>query len=191
MRPRGELPRRSAQLEHNQCHGPFNFFPSPLCSAQVSIYLPVVFMGVWCRIGHLKAGGGGFILLTMSLQRRIRHRASRRRLVREGLFFYLLSFAFIFLDLHLVGIKHYYPSFHRVYLPVNPAAHQAALWAFLGPILWVLQEYLLRGTDLWESFWGLDQDVRRLVVAGAAVVVAATFVAWRWMPVSPLFTTKG
>src|SRR5271166_1925553 len=27
MRPRCWLPRRRRQLEHNQCHGPFNFFP--------------------------------------------------------------------------------------------------------------------------------------------------------------------
>src|SRR5580704_12550959 len=27
MRPRCWLPRRRRRLEHNQCHGPFNFFP--------------------------------------------------------------------------------------------------------------------------------------------------------------------
>src|ERR1035441_7742486 len=27
MLPRCKLPRRSERLEHNQCHGPFNFFP--------------------------------------------------------------------------------------------------------------------------------------------------------------------
>jgi hypothetical protein len=28
MRPRCWLPRRSWRLEHNQCHGPFNFYPT-------------------------------------------------------------------------------------------------------------------------------------------------------------------
>src|ERR1700689_5072687 len=34
MRPRCWLPRSRRQLEHNQCHGPFNFFPPcfNLCS---------------------------------------------------------------------------------------------------------------------------------------------------------------
>jgi len=27
MPPRCKLPRRSERLGHNQCHGPFNFFP--------------------------------------------------------------------------------------------------------------------------------------------------------------------
>src|SRR5580693_10681246 len=35
MRPRCGLPRRRRQLEHNQCHGPFNFFP-PFCSLSKS-----------------------------------------------------------------------------------------------------------------------------------------------------------
>ena len=117
----------------------------------------------------------------MSLQRRIHHQASRRQLVREGLFFYILAFVFIFLDLHFVGIRHYYPSFHREYLPVNAAALQAIFWAPIGPVLWVLQEYVMRGSDLWASFWGLDWQIRRLVLAGAALMVAATVVAWRWM----------
>src|ERR1700692_612849 len=33
MPPRRELPRRSKRLEHNQCHGPFNFFPASLASS--------------------------------------------------------------------------------------------------------------------------------------------------------------
>src|ERR1039457_3249849 len=32
MPPRSWLPRRSWRLEHNQCHGPFNFFPPFLSS---------------------------------------------------------------------------------------------------------------------------------------------------------------
>src|SRR5579872_7464474 len=38
MLPRCWLPRRSWWLGHNQCHGPFNFFP-PLfsCSARLSL----------------------------------------------------------------------------------------------------------------------------------------------------------
>jgi hypothetical protein len=117
----------------------------------------------------------------MSLQRRIRHQASRRQLVRECLFFYIFAFVFVFLDLHFVGIKHYYPSFHREYLPVNAAAHQAIWWALIGPVLWVFQEYALRDSDAWASLWDLDWQIQRLVFAGAAVMVAATVVAWRWM----------
>jgi hypothetical protein len=117
----------------------------------------------------------------MSLQRRIRHQASRRQLVREVFFFYILAFVFIFLDLHFVGIRHYYPSLHREYLPVNAAALQASFWALIGLVLWVLQEYALRGSDLWTSFRGLDWQIQRLVLAGAALMVAATVGAWRWM----------
>jgi hypothetical protein len=117
----------------------------------------------------------------MSLQRRIRHEASRRQLVREVFFFYILAFVFIFLDLHFVGIRHHYPSLHRKYLPVNAAALQASFWALMGPVLWVLQEYALRGSDLWTSFRDLDWEIQRLVLAGAAGMVAATVVAWRWM----------
>lgn len=117
----------------------------------------------------------------MSLLRRMRHQASRRHLVREGFYFYIFAFVFIFLALHFVGIRHYYPSVHREYLPVNAAALQAVFWALIGPVLWVLQEYALRGSDLWTSFWGLDWQIQRLVLAGAALMVAATVVAWRWM----------
>jgi len=116
----------------------------------------------------------------MSLQRRIRHQASRRQLVREGFYSYILAFGFIFVELHFVGIRHNYP-FHRESLPVNAAALQAIFWAFIGPVLWVLQEYVLQGTDLWSSFSNLDWQIRRLVVAGATVIVAATVIAWRWM----------
>jgi hypothetical protein len=87
----------------------------------------------------------------------------------------------IFFDLHFVGVKHYYPSLHREYLPVNAAALQAMRWALISPVLWLLQEYALRGSDLRASFWGLDWQIRRLVLAGAAFMVAATVVAWRWM----------
>ena len=64
---------------------------------------------------------------TMSLSRRIRHQASRRQLIRGAIYTYILAFVFVFLDLHFVGIKYNYPSFHREYLPVNAAAVQA--WA--------------------------------------------------------------
>lgn len=117
----------------------------------------------------------------MSLPRRIRHKVSRRQLVRECFFFYLLAFVFVFLDLRFVGIKDYYPSFHREYLPLNAAAHQATLWAIMGPVLWVLQEYILRENEEWTSFWSLDRQMQSLIVAGAALVVLATVVAWRWM----------
>jgi hypothetical protein len=117
----------------------------------------------------------------MSLQRRIHHQVTRRQLVREVFFFYILAFVLFFLDLHFVGIRHYYPSLHREYLPVNAAAHQAIFWALIGPVLWVFQEYVLRGSDLWTSFQGLDWEIQRLVLAGVAAMVAATVVAWRWM----------
>jgi hypothetical protein len=117
----------------------------------------------------------------MSLRRRIHHQASRRQLVHECFFSYIVAFLFVFLDLHFVGIKHYNPSFYRERLPANAAALRAIWWALVGPVLWVLQEYALRGSDLWASFWGLDWQIQRLVLAGAALVAAATVVAWRWM----------
>jgi hypothetical protein len=118
---------------------------------------------------------------TMTLLRRIRHQTSRRQLMREGFYFYVLAFVFIFLDLHFVGIKHYYPSFHREYLSVNAAALQAIFWALIGPVLWVLQEYVLRGRDWWESYCSLDWQIRGFVLAGAVVAGTATVVAWHWM----------
>jgi|SRR6266498_615657 len=118
---------------------------------------------------------------TMSLLRRIGHQATRRQLVREGFYCYIVGFVLIFLDLHFLGIKHYYPSFHREYLPVNAAALQAILWAFISPILWVLQEYVLRGSDVWTSYRSLDWQIQRLVLAGAVAIIAATVIAWRWM----------
>ncbi len=117
----------------------------------------------------------------MSLLRRIGHQATRRQLVREGFYCYIVGFVLIFLDLHFLGIKHYYPSFHREYLPVNAAALQAILWAFISPILWVLQEYVLRGSDVWTSYRSLDWQIQRLVLAGAVAIIAATVIAWRWM----------
>ena len=92
---------------------------------------------------------------TMSLSRRIRHQASRRQLVREAFYSYILVFVFVLLDLHFVGMKHYYPSFHREYLPVNAAALQALFWALIGPALSVLHEYVLRRGDLWTSYSSL------------------------------------
>ena len=117
---------------------------------------------------------------TMSLKRRIRHQAWRRQLVRQGFSCYILAFLFVFLYLHFIGTRHYSPSFHREYLPVSAAAHQAAYWAFAGPILWLLDD-LLRQNDLWTSFWGLDYEVRGLILAGAVGIIAATVLAWHWM----------
>ena len=116
----------------------------------------------------------------MSLLRQIRHQTSRRQLVREGLSCYFLAFLFVFFDLHFAGIKHYNPSFHREYLPMNAAAHQALSWAFAGPILLLLHD-VLRSSDLWTSFWGLDYQIRGLVLCGAAIIVAATVLSWHWM----------
>lgn len=117
---------------------------------------------------------------TMSLSRRLRHRASRIQLVREGFSCYNLAFLVVFLDLHFIGVKHYVPSFHRENLSVNLAAHQAAYWALAGPVLWLLDD-VLRGNDLWTSFWSLGYQIQGLVLAGAAAVIAATVVAWHWM----------
>jgi O-antigen/teichoic acid export membrane protein len=117
----------------------------------------------------------------MSLLRRIRHQATRRQLVREGFYCYIVAFVFIFLDLHFFGIKHYYPSFHREYLPVDAAAIRAILWGLIGLVLWAVQEYVLQGNDLWTSFWGLDLQIQRLIAGGAIVIVLATVVAWRLM----------
>jgi hypothetical protein len=117
----------------------------------------------------------------MSLSQRIRHQASRRQLVRKVFYFYMLAFVFFFLDLHFLGIKHYHPSFHREYLPVNAAARQALSWALIGPLLWVLHEYVLRGTELWRSFSELDGQIQQLVVGGAGVAIVMTVLAWRVM----------
>ncbi len=117
---------------------------------------------------------------TMSLQRRIRHQTSRRQLLRNGLSCYLLGFVVLFLEMHFIGIKHYSPSFHREYLPVSAAAHQAFYWTFAGPILWLLDDSL-RGNEMWTSFWGLDYEIRGLVLAGAVGIVLATVLAWRWI----------
>jgi hypothetical protein len=114
----------------------------------------------------------------MQLLHRIRHQAARRQLVREGLYCYIVAFVLIFLDLHFLGIKHYDPSFHREYLPVDAAAVQAILWALIGPVLWVVQESALRRSDAWTS---LDWQIQRLILAGAVACIAATIIAWRWM----------
>jgi hypothetical protein len=102
-------------------------------------------------------------------------------LVREAFYSYIFAFLFVLLELHFVGIKHYYPSFHREYLPVNAAALQALVWAFIGPISFVLHEFVLRRSDLWRSYSSLDWQIQRLVLAGAVVLIAATVIAWRWM----------
>jgi hypothetical protein len=117
----------------------------------------------------------------MGLSQRIRHQASRRQLFREAFYSYVFAFVFVLLELHFVGIKHYYPSFHREYLPVNAAALQAFVWAFIGPISFVLHEVVLRRSDLWRSYSSLDWQIQRLVLAGAVVIIAATVIAWRWM----------
>jgi len=116
----------------------------------------------------------------MSLLRRIRHRASRGQLVRDAFSCDIVAFLFVFLDLHFIGIKHYNPSFHREHLPVNEAAHRAVDWAFAGPILWLL-DGVLRGNELWTSFWALNYQMQGLVLGGAAAIIAATIFAWHWM----------
>ena len=113
----------------------------------------------------------------MSLPRRIRHRASRKQLIREAFYCYILALAVIFLNLHFG--KHY--SLLSPDEPLNAAAREAMLWAFIGPGLWILQEYVLRGTELGNSYSGLDWQMQRLVLGCAVAVVVGTFLAWRWM----------
>jgi len=102
-------------------------------------------------------------------------------LIREGLFFYSAAFLFIFLDLRFLGVKHYYPAFHREYLSAYAAASRAVLWALIVPVLWMLEEYVLPGRDWWESYKNLDRQIRGLVLAGAVLAIFATVVFWRWM----------
>lgn len=116
----------------------------------------------------------------MSLLRRFRHQAWRRQLIRQGFWCYILAFLFVFLELHFIGVKHYTPSFHREYLPVSAAPHEAIYLAFAGPVLWLLDD-VLRRNDLWTSFWSLDYEIRGLVFAGVAGAIGVTVVAWHWM----------
>lgn len=116
----------------------------------------------------------------MPLLRRLRHQASRRQLFREAFSCYILAFLLFFLDLHFVGIKHYDPSFHREFLPVSLAAHQAAYWA-LGGLALCLLDHVLRQNDFWRLFWNLNYQIRGFVLAGAAGAIAATILAWHWM----------
>lgn len=125
----------------------------------------------------------------MSLARRVRHQASRGQLVREALYCYVLAFVVILLDLHFVGVKHYYPSFHREYLPLNAAAIQALAWALLGPLVWMFHEHAFLRSEVWRSYWSLDWQIQRLVLAGAVAVITATILAWRWM--LPLWGVAG
>ncbi len=117
----------------------------------------------------------------MSLLRRTPSQASRRQLVRDALYIYVFAFVLVFLNLHFIGISHYYPSVHREYLPVDAAALQALLWALVGPVLWMLHENVLKRSDLWTSYSSLDWQIQRLVLAGAFAAVLATIVAWRWI----------
>ncbi len=118
---------------------------------------------------------------TMTLLRAIRHQTSRRQLIRVGFYFYVLAFVFIFLDLHFLGIRHYYPSLHREYLPVNAAALQALFWALIAPVGWVLHKYVLRPTELWRSFSNLDPQIQQMVLGGVVVAVGLTVFVWRVM----------
>jgi len=115
----------------------------------------------------------------MSLSRRIRHAASRRQLIREALYCYIAGFAMIFVVLHFG--KCYSLLSNDEHLPVNAAVREAMLWALIGPVLWILQEYVFRGTELGNSYSGLDGDMQRLVLGGAVALGVATFLAWRWM----------
>jgi len=63
-----------------------------------------------------------------------------------------------------VGTKEYSPSFHREYLSVNAAIAQAAAWAFVGPVLWLFHDYVLRGTEMWRSFSELDWQIQRVLL---------------------------
>ena len=144
----------------------------------------ISFTRAYTRDKYLKGGGSPFIVPTMSLSRRIRHRTTRTQLIREGCYAYLVAYVVIFLELHFVGVGHYSSSFHREHLPTVTAARQAIWWALIGPVRWVLQQNARPG-DWWTAFWSLDWQIRRLVLAGAVLTVFATIVSWRWM--LPLF----
>lgn len=116
----------------------------------------------------------------MSLLRRIRHQATRRQFIRGALYCYVIAFIFIFLDLHFAGITHYSLLSRRENLPVNAAVREALLLAVIGPLVWVLEQNARPG-DWWTSFSALDSQVQRLIVAGAALLVFMTVVAWRWV----------
>lgn len=77
--------------------------------------------------------------------------------------------------------KHYALLSRDKHLLVNAAAREAMLWAFAGSVLWIIQEYVLRGTDLWNSYSGLDWQMQWLVLGGAVALAVATFIVWRWM----------
>ena len=115
----------------------------------------------------------------MSLPRSIHHRASRKQLVREALYCYIVALAIFFLLVQFG--KHYSLLSPSRTLTVSAAVRQAMLWALVGPFLWALQEYVLRGTELWKSYSSLDWQMQRLVLAGTVALVVATFLAWRWM----------
>ena len=100
-------------------------------------------------------------------------------LIREALYCYIAGFAMIFVVLHFG--KGYSLLSNDEHLPVNAAVREAMLWALIGPVLWILQEYVFRGTELGNSYSGLDGDMQRLVLGGAVALGVATFLAWRWM----------
>lgn len=61
------------------------------------------------------------------------------------------------------------------HLPEIIAPREGMLRAFIGAVLWIVQENVLRGTELWNSYSGLDCQMQRLVLGGAVALVVATF----------------
>jgi hypothetical protein len=117
----------------------------------------------------------------MTLSRRIHGHVSWKHLVVEGCSWYALTFVVFFLKLHFIGFREWVPSYHREYLPVKDSIVQARVWAFIGPALWLLHDYVLQGSELWRSFSGLDYPMQRLVVAGLVGMVTFTVLAWQIM----------
>jgi hypothetical protein len=117
----------------------------------------------------------------MTSSRQIADRISWQYLVLEGFFWYVLTFVAFFVKLHFVGTRIWVPSLHREYLSVDDSLVQATAWAFIGPSLWLLHDYVLQGSKMWRSFCDLDWGMQRMVVAGLVGVVMVTVLAWKIM----------
>lgn len=113
------------------------------------------------------------------LRRRISHRTSRKQLIRELFYCYIVTFAVAFFRFHFGRLFSLFSSVEH--LPVNAAVRKAVLWALVGPALWTLQKYVLPGAELSESLSDSDWEVERIVFGIALALVFFTFFSWRLM----------